>query len=262
MEGCLSGKVCLVAGAGSGIGKEIGLTFAANGADVVITSIGKKPTDLMRQFEKMGCKAIYEQADVTDYTQMRAAVEDAIKQMGKIDVLVASGGNKSQQHPIPVSTVDFFRDIDPSLYVDYAQTRWLNRAVCARAVLDHMIEQGGGNMIFIASDAGRVATPSESMVGSAFAAVIMLAKTLALEFKRWKIRVNCICPTAVQGTQAFEMTRSTNAGRKVFAGVEEKMAFGVPDASDIAEAALFFASDASRCVTGQILSVNSGLSFP
>jgi len=153
----------------------------------------------------------------------------------------------------------FFRDIDPEKYVVFARSRWFSRANCARAVLDHMIEKQYGKIIFVTTDAGRTPTPGEVINGAAGAAVIQMTKAMAKEFTRWKIRVNCLCITVTE-------TESSVQGHTGIANVMKKaestIPFGVNKASDVAEAALYFASPDSDQVTGSIFSINGGLSFP
>ncbi len=111
------------------------------------------------------------------------------------------------------------------------------------------------------SDAGRTPTPRESLIGSAAAGLVVMTKVMASEFARWQIRVNCLCLTLIQDTPAQRGVMATEA-RHVFDKVIERARLGIPNADDVAEAALFFASPQSDRITGQILSINGGLSFP
>ena len=255
MPGKLEGKVALVGGGSKGIGRAIALLYAANGADVVVN--GRDPASgeaVVAEIRKLGRRATFGRADLSDYTQVKAMTDDAINQMGKVDILVANGGAGAP-------TAAFFRETRPEDYMAYANTRWLNRAYLVRSVLDHMVERQTGRIVIISSDAGRVPTPGESLVGGAAAATVMMGKVMAREFSRWKIRVNTICITVTRDTPSFERALAGGAGH-VFKKAEEKMPFGINKPEDVAEAALFFASADSDQITGQTLSVNGGLAFP
>ncbi|MFH1086996.1 MAG: SDR family NAD(P)-dependent oxidoreductase [Chloroflexota bacterium] len=255
MQAKLDGKVALVTGSSKGIGKAVALKLADNGADVVVNA--RTPAaalEVVAQIQQMGRRAVYEQADITDYAQVRGMVASALDRMGQIDILVANGG-PGQPRP------RFFRDIEPASYMDYVVTRWLSRAYCIRAVLDHMIERQKGKIVSITSDAGRSPTPSESMIGGSAAALIMMTKILAQELARWKIRINTVCTTVTRDTPGYERIY-TSDHRSVLKKVEEKIPFGLNTPADIAEAVLFLAGDGSNQITGQTISVTGGLSFP
>lgn len=254
MKAKLDGKVALVGGSTKGIGRAIALRYAENGADIVVN--GRDPASaqlVIDQIRSLGRRAIFGKADLVNFQEVKLMTENAISQMGKIDILVANGGAGPP-------SAQFFRETDPDLYMDYARTRWLSRAYLIKSVLEHMIQRQTGKIVIITTDAGRVPTPGESMVGGSGAAVVMMAKVMAREFARWQIRVNTICTTVTRDTPSFERALASDAG-KVFRKAEAKMPFGINKPEDIAEAALFFASEESNQITGQTLSVNGGLSF-
>jgi len=256
MQVNLANKVALVAGSSKGIGKAIAVKLAESGADIAINArTPGSAQEVLGQIKSLGRRAIFERADINSYPEVRQMVEKVIEKLGKIDILVISGGGG---HPPP----RFFRDIEPELYIDYAITRWLNRAYCIRSVLDHMIERQTGKIIIINTDAGRVATPGESMNGAAGAGVVLMTKVLAREFARWQIRVNCICTTVTRDTPGYERVMADDHIRHIFKKAEERMPFGINKPEDLAEAALFFAAEESNQITGQILSISGGLSFP
>jgi len=259
MQADLSGKVALVTGSTKDIGNVIALKLAVNGADVVIngrdTGRGLK---VVEQVKAMGRKAIFEKADIYKYPEVRQMVLNVIGKLGKIDILVASGGASARPGDGWVPGHQFFRDIAPERYIDFAMTHWLSRANCMRAVLDHMIERQSGRIILITADSGRVATPRESMNGAGAAATMLMARALASEFTRWGIRVNCLSLTVTE-TESYKEARSTPLGQ-VLKKIEQAIPFGITKPEDVAEAALFFASEESKQITGQVLSINGGLS--
>jgi 3-oxoacyl-[acyl-carrier protein] reductase len=258
MEANISGRVAFVAGSSAGIGKAIALKLAKNGADIALN--GRNPasaTKVTKQIEELGRKVVFEKADITDYQEIKQAVDDTITKLGKIDILIASGGVTGADF-----VADFFEKTDPTLYGVYAARNWLPRLYCVRAVLDHMIERRAGKIIIITTDAGRWPTPAECLAGATGAATIMATKVLAQELGRWQIRVNAISLSPIKDTPGFDyvIQRSPSLAH-VFDKALAKQPFPVT-AEDVAEAALFFASDDSNAITGQILSINGGLCFP
>jgi 3-oxoacyl-[acyl-carrier protein] reductase len=252
----LAGKVALITGATKGVGKNIALKLAENGADIAINARRPGPArELIQQIEAFGVKGIFEQADITDYQAVKKMVSQVLQQLGKIDILVVSGGATAELKP------NFFAGIDPNDYLAYVKGQWLSRLYCARAVLDHMAERKTGKMIFLGTDGGRWPTPGESIAGGVGAALVMSTKVLAKEFARWQIRVNTICITVTKDTPGLDWALSDSPAAKIFQKALERQPFPVYS-DDVAETVLFFASNESDQITGQILSVNGGLSFP
>jgi 3-oxoacyl-[acyl-carrier protein] reductase len=251
----LERKVAVVSGGSHGIGRATALTLAKSGADLVIADRDQEPAmKIVSEIEAMGRRALFELCDLWDFDSVKEMIDRAIAKMGKIDITVASGG-------ATVKYAKFFRDIDPSEYSGCLQTQQWSRLYLIRSVLDHMIERGYGKIVIITTDAGRVATPRESLIGSAAAGLALMTKALAREFSRWNIRVNAICLTVVQDTPAYEAVMATEA-RHVFEKASGRAPFGLPTPQDVAEAVLYMASPESDRITGQILSINGGLSFP
>jgi 3-oxoacyl-[acyl-carrier protein] reductase len=188
---------------------------------------------------------------------MKRAVDNALAQLMRIDILVASGGvNNSGLE------CNSFEKTDPASFVRYAELQWLSRLYCVRAVSDHMIERRTGKIIIITTDAGRWPTPVDSLGGTAGAAMVMATKNLAKELGRWQIRVNAICLPPIKDTPAFDYTTgASTALARVFEKALVQQLFPVT-AEDVAKVALFFSPDDSNAITGQILSVNGGLCFP
>lgn len=255
----LAGKVALVTGSSARIGKAIALKLAENGADLVINGTNpERGMEVVAKIKDMGRRAIFEQADITNYAEVQRMANNAIEKLGKIDILVATGAAGAiaeSQFP------RYFRDTDPSTYEGYITTRWFTRAYAVRAVLDHMIEKNYGKIILITTDGGRWPTPGESINGGAGAGVVMMTKVIAKEFTRWGIRVNTLAISLTGTEEEFEGILASNVG-PTFRKVYERMPFGPNKPEDVAAAALFFASSDSDQITGQILSINGGLSFP
>lgn len=258
MKANLNGKVALVFGSTYGVGEAIALKLARNGADVVINGRNTRAgIEVTKSIEQLGRRAIFEKGDVYDYRETRRVADSAIEKLGGIDIMVASGGGLSK-----TERLNFFREINPEDYVDEAIRGWISRLYCVRAVLDHMVERQAGKMILISSDGGRWPTPGESLVCGAAAAVVMMTRVLAKEFTRWQIRLNTICVTVIKDTKGLEtVIKESPSAAKIFKEVLETQPFPTTT-KDIAETALFLASEESNQITGQTLSVNGGVCFP
>lgn len=251
----LKGRIALVTGGADGVGKATALKMAQSGADIIIADKNVEASlKVAAEIEAMGRRASVQECDLWDYDSVKAMTDRAVADMGKVDILVASGATT-------VKYARFFRDLDPHDYVGCLNTQQFSRLYPIRALLDHMIEQNYGKIIIVTSDAGRTATPRESMIGSAAAGLIQMTKTLAQEFARWNIRVYALCLTVIAGTPAFDAVMATEA-HHVFQKAVEKARFGIPSGDDVAEVASFLASPETDKLTGTIISVNGGLSFP
>lgn len=251
----LDGRVALVTGGADGIGKASALKLAKSGADIVIadknTEAGMK---VVSEIKAMGRRAVFQECDLWVYDSVKEMADRAVAEMGKVDILIASGATT-------VKYAKFFHELDPNDYGGCLNTQQWARLYSIRALLDHMKQLNYGKIVIITSDAGRTATPRESLIGSAAAGLVLMTKALASEFARWQIRVNALCLTVIQDSPAFAAVMATEA-HHVFKKALERARLGLPTPEDVAEAALFMASPESDRITGQILSINGGLSFP
>jgi len=257
MKADLEGQVALVFGSSSGIGEGIAIKLAENGADIVLSGRRRDPPATVEQINHLGRRVEYEAADIMHVDEVRRAVDAAIGRMGRIDIMVASGGITGL-----ASAPKFFLDTDPADFMGMLQSQWLSRLYAVKAVLPYMISAGRGKILLIGGDAGRWPTPAETLPGSAHAALYMATRVIALETIRHGIRVNALSMPPIPGTSAFDHVVGLSPSiAHVFAKAATKPSFSVtPD--DLAEAALFLCSRESDAITGQVLSVNGGLSLP
>jgi len=130
----------------------------------------------------------------------------------------------------------------------------------SRCALPHMMAAGGGVIINVASDAGRVPTPGACLNGAAMAAIIMFSRTLAVEAKRSGVRVHALTPSIVSDTRTFDRVMEPGFSAKLFAKAISRASLGVVGPDDVAPAAVFLASPAAAKMTGQVISVNGGIS--
>jgi 2-hydroxycyclohexanecarboxyl-CoA dehydrogenase len=258
VEADLSGKVALVTGSSKGIGRAIAVRFAENGASVVINARTPGPAlEVVERVRAMGREAHFEPADLYNYQDVKRMVGSAVQRLGKIDILVANGAAAGPP-PQP------FHEIDPKSYGDCVSSHLFTRLYVVRAALDHMMARQSGKIIMVTTDAGRTPTRGESLIGGAAAAVVLMTKVLAQELARWKIRINTICTTVTKDTPGYDTATSQQDTHlaNLFKKAEERMPFGMNKPDDIAQLALFLASEDSNQITGQIFSISGGLSFP
>jgi len=253
----LNGEVAFICGSSSGIGQAIALDLSRNGADIILN--GRHPEaakELIETIKRSGRRVIFEKADMNEYDELKRAVEHSLREFGHIDILVGSGGMAGSG-----LNSDFFIHTNPDSFLPWAK-RWCARLYSVRAVTGHMVERQKGKILLIGTDAGRWPTPAECMAGGTGAALVLSTKVLAQELSRYKIRVNTICLTAIEDTPSYNYaTQQSESLTAVFKKALSRQPFRVTP-EDVAKAALFFCSDDSKAITGQILSVNGGLSFP
>jgi len=190
--------------------------------------------------------------DASRPEEAKGMIAEAVSWTGGIDILVSTAGGDPRPrllHQIPLE------DVMPTIEMASAGI-----ILPARAVLDHMRERGRGSVICFASDASKVATPGESVIGAAMAAITMFCRGMAIEAKRNGVRVNCITPSIVQGTPLYYRLQEDEFCRKLFGKAETMASLGVATAEDLAALVVFLASPGSARITGQTISVTGGIS--
>ena len=259
----LKGKVAIVTGSGSGLGKATALVFAREGAKVVVTDISQQRAEAVAQ-EINGAsrkkKAFAVRADVTKKNEVEAMVVAARKRFGPLDILINNAG---------IGQIKDFLDISPEEWQRMLDIHVKGTFLCSQAVISDMIAAGWGRIVNTASVAGMEGGPQNAHYAAAKAAIIGFTRSLALEFARSGITVNAIAPglidNIVQAVQG-KSDGSTVAGNIPSSKAEQVMNFflrripmrrlGTPE--DIAYAHLYLASDEAKYVTGQVLSPNGG----
>jgi len=244
----LTGKKAFVTGASRGIGRVIAVALAAAGADVAIAARGQDGlAETAREVTDLGRKAFVFPLDVTRQEDVTAAVHEAIRLLGQLDIVVNNAGGMNFMVPFLDMRISGWEKImrlnlDSTIYV-------------CQAVGPHLRERGGGSVINVASVAGLSGAPGLTPYGAAKAAVISVTKTLAVEWAPAGIRVNALCPgwTATDLNQILRY--APDGGRSVIANVPMGR-WGRPE--EMAGPAVFLASDASSYMTGQVLVVDGG----
>jgi 2-hydroxycyclohexanecarboxyl-CoA dehydrogenase len=247
----LAGRVVVITGSTRGIGLATARRLAGRGASIVLNSRTDHGSAALRELD-LGARAAFVPSDVSDVAGAQRLVDLTIERYGRVDVWVNNAS--------PGVKVDFFDRQQPADWRQTIDGKMFTTINCIHAVLPVMQAQGEGCVVNIVSDAARVGTAGESMVSAAYGAVIALTKSLAREFARHKIRMNCVSITLTTDTPAYERIVADEVRSKIFAKIAAKMPLGVLEPDDTAQAVEYFAL--AKRVTGQTLSVNSGLSFP
>ena len=250
-EGRFAGKVAMVTGAGSGIGRATALDLAREGASVLIGEVSAdRAQAVAKEVAALGSVAEVAILDVADAGAVRQAVAAAIEQLGKIDILVSNAG---WDRVMP------FVDTDEALWDRVIAVNYRGHLACAHAVLPHMTERGSGRIVLVASDAGRVGSTGEVVYSGAKGAVIAFAKALARETARHGVNVNCVAPGLTDTPMLAEVTEQNE---RLMAAIIRSIPLGrLGKPEEVARAVLFFASSDADYITGQTLSVNGGLSM-
>lgn len=245
----LVGKISLVSGAGSGIGRAIALTLAQQGAIVVVTDMDEgKAKQTASEIVGMSLKAIGLAMNVCDSQQI-TSVQATLSQQNMLPhIIVNNAGWTTNQ--------SFIKN-PPDLWDRLIDINLMGVIRVTRAFLDPMTQNGqGGTIVNVSSDAGRVGSSGESVYAAAKGGVIAFSKSLARELARYKINVNCVCP----GPTDTALLRTTPEK------FQEALLNAIPlkkfaDPMDIANAVAFFAAPESAYVTGQVISVSGGLTM-
>jgi 2-hydroxycyclohexanecarboxyl-CoA dehydrogenase len=244
-------QVAIVTGAASGIGKATAMRLADEGASVLIADLNSEgAAEVAASICEHGGRALAHGVDVTDAPAVRAMTEHARQALGRVDILVSNAG-WDRAGP--------FADTDEELWDRVIAINYRGHLATCHAVLPYMREQGGGRIVTVASDAGRVGSSGEVVYSGAKGAVIAFTKGLAREVARDRINVNCVAPGLVDTPM---LAGIADGHEKLIAAIVRSIPLGrtaVPD--EIAAAICFFASSDAGYITGQTLSVNGGLTM-
>ncbi|MGD9046084.1 MAG: SDR family NAD(P)-dependent oxidoreductase [Desulfobacterales bacterium] len=243
----LKGKTAVVTGAARGLGKEIALAVAKNGAALVVSDI-EYPEDTAKAVQQTGARCLVVKGDITDEDQVKAMAAKAASECGQVDILINNAGISQLSYTATedLSKTEWDRIIEINLTGTF---------LCCKSFGKAMIAGGGGSIINIATTAGITGVPRAPAYSASKAGVILLTKSLALEWARHHIRVNAVAPHYLE----TPLTEELRASEKVYAGLVKQIPmkrFGKP--SEIIGAVLFLASRASAYTTGTVIVADGG----
>ncbi|HOW42597.1 MAG TPA: 3-oxoacyl-[acyl-carrier-protein] reductase [Candidatus Omnitrophota bacterium] len=242
----LEGKVALVTGGARGIGREIALAFAREGADLVIWDVNPQESEkTCKDIESLGRKTLSDQIDVTDYAKVEEGINKILDKLGKIDILVNNAGITKDNLLLRMSQQEWDAVINVNLKGTFN---------CTKAVFRPLSKLRYGKIINIASIIGIIGNYGQANYAASKAGIIALTKTAAKELASRNVNVNAIAPGFIQ----TEMTA------KLPEEVKKKMLEAIPMAKlgtpqDVANACLFLASNESDYITGQTIVVDGGM---
>lgn len=242
----LEGKVAIVTGGGMGIGKAISIGYAREGAKVVIAELDvDSANQVVQEIKANGGEAIAVKTDVSNFQNVQKMFEAALAAFGKVDILVNNAG---------VSIPAMLNKMSEDQWDKVIDTHLKGTFNCIRAVANHMIERKEGKIITVTSSAGIKGTIGQINYTAAKSGIIGMTKSAAKELGRYNITVNCIAPSAI--------TRMTE---KIFTDprfkdkyLEAKAIKRFAEAREMVPTFVFFASEDSNYISGQVLSVDGG----
>ena len=247
----MEGKVALVTGAASGIGRASALALARAGAAVCVSDInGDGAAETARQIIDEGGTAISQTCDVTKGSDVSAMVAATVDALGPLDAAVNNAG-------IAGSFDDRLHEADDDMFERVLAVNLRGVWHCMKAELAQMLSAGGGSIVNIASVAGLIGAPKAAAYTASKHAVVGITKSAAVDYAKLGIRVNAICPAYTDTA----MVQSAIAGNPLMAHIMER---AIPmgrlgQASEIGEAVVWLCSDASSFVTGHSLVLDGGL---
>jgi 3-oxoacyl-[acyl-carrier protein] reductase len=245
----LKGKVALVTGAGRGVGREIALSLAAEGAAVAVNyrSSAKDAETLVAGITGKGGKARAYAADVADFAAVKAMVEAVVKDFGGLDILVNNAGLALRKRFVETTPEDWKRQIDACLY---------GAIHCCYAVAPHFEKAGNGRIVSVIGDSSRVGESGLAIVAAARAGVVALMKSLAREFGRNGTTANTVSLGLVETDHDKEWVESN---REKLVKLYPVRRLG--QAGDVAPMVALLVSPNSGWITGQTLSISGGFSM-
>ncbi|MBU1344686.1 MAG: 3-oxoacyl-ACP reductase FabG [Proteobacteria bacterium] len=244
----LEGKKAIVTGGSRGIGRAIALMYAKEGADVLVNyhSNDAAAKETVAEIEKLGRRGVAVAADVANYKSAQSMVDECVKQLGGVDIVVNNAGVSKPSMLLKMKEEDWDSIIDIHLKAAFNTTQAAGR---------YMKEKNYGKIINVISTAGIFGTIGQINYASAKAGIIGFTKSASRELGRYNINVNVICP-GITKTEMTGKLQSDEKLRKIYEGRIQLGRFAEPE--EIAPAFVFLASDDASYITGQVLGVDGG----
>lgn len=244
----LKGKVAIITGSGRGIGKTIAITFAKNGADIVVNypldELKDEAMEVVEEIKNIGARAIAVKANIADFNEAKTLIDETITEFGKIDILVNNAGITRDQLLIRMTEDDFDKVIAVNLKGAFN---------CTKHVARPMLKTGG-SIINMASVVGLSGNVGQMNYSASKAGLIGMTKTTAKEFAKKNIRANAIAPGFIESDMTKKLSDTV-----IEAALRNIPMNKLGNAQDVANTALFLASDLSSYITGEVIRVDGGM---
>ncbi len=244
----------LVTGGTSGTGLEVAAMLAESGIQsIIINGRDAERGEAARRAvlqRTPGASVTFISADVSSPDQVQMLLDKVAEVEGPLDVLVNSAGGDFSP--------ELFHRTAPQDFDAIVRHSLLATMYCCRAALPLMPR--GGSIVNVASDAAKYPTPGEAVIGAALAGIVMFSRTLAMEAKRQGIRVNVVTPSLIAGTRTYDRVTADGFSKKLFDKATAAAHLGLATPKDVAELIVFLAGPRAARVTGQVVSVNGGIS--
>ena len=251
----LAGKIALITGSGSGIGKAAALLFAQEGATVIVNDLdAKKGEETVQEIVEMGSKGIFIQADVTDPASVHAMVEQTIAAFSHIDVLFNNAG---------ISGIGALHEVEPDVWDRVMSVNIRGVYLPSKYALPHMMQRKSGSIINMSSCIAEIGLAKRASYSATKGAVLALTKSMQVDYAPYDIRVNALLPGTI--LTPFVENYLNNSYENPEAAMESlkkrQLSGELGRPEDVAKAALFLASDESKFMMGSPLYIDGGVVF-
>jgi len=244
----LKDRVALITGAAQGIGKQIAVTFARQGADIVVADINlEKAAATAKEIEALGRRALALELNVTDFSKVEEAINKILDKLGKVDILVNNAGITKDNLLLRMKDAEWDAVINVNLKGTFN---------CIKAASKVMIKQRSGKIVNIASIIGIIGNPGQANYSASKAGIIALTKTAAKELSSRNINVNAVAPGFIQTEMTAVLPEDIK--QQMLKAIPLNK-FGLPE--DVANACLFLASEEASYITGQTIVVDGGMTM-
>ena len=242
----LKDKVAFITGFGSGLGQAIAILFAKEGAAVAGTSTTEsKGLETVKMVEEAGGRALFRTGDVGDTAQMKSLIDETVRRFGGLDMVVNSAGVRTNGSITEITEEDWDRTLDVNLKGAF---------IVSRLAIAEIKKRGGGVILHIAARSGMLGQSGRAAYCASKGGMVRLTEAMAMDHAKDKIRVNCICPGPTRTPMVDTSTPEKLARYKTRVPLGR---IGEPE--DVAQAALYLASDEASFVTAAILPVDGGM---
>ncbi|MBE1441416.1 SDR family NAD(P)-dependent oxidoreductase [Paenibacillus sp. OAS669] len=251
----LENKITLITGSGSGIGQSSALLFAKEGAIVIVNDlVEEKGLETVDMITKAGGKAVFIQADVTNPESVKAMVDQAIAQFGRIDVLFNNAG---------VSGVGAIHEVEPEAWDRVININIRGVFLPCKYVLPHMMEARSGSIINMSSCIAEIGLARRASYSATKGAVLALTKSMQVDYAPYQIRCNALLPGTILTPFVEDyLKKSYDNEEEAYASLKTRQLSGdLGRPEDVAKAALFLASDESKFMMGSPLYIDGGVVF-